>query len=144
MSCPPLCRCNNDTGGPNPCLCILDGTSGTTCDGVKEMVQLGGNRAAAAKGLGGPCIMLASAPWLRAQVCHNQCTGHGECQMGFCKCYPGWYGHDCSLKRKGEPIEPGEAAALCPSALPASSCPQPCACHTVQGMSKGQNIGWER
>lgn len=40
--------------------------------------------------------------------CSNQCNGHGACNMGFCKCYDGWYGNDCSRKRKGLPLEPGD------------------------------------
>ena len=34
--------------------------------------------------------------------------GHGDCNMGFCKCHPGWYGIDCSRKRKGLAIEAGD------------------------------------
>ena len=34
--------------------------------------------------------------------------GHGSCNQGFCKCYPGWYGIDCSRKRKGLDMEPGD------------------------------------
>ena len=34
--------------------------------------------------------------------------GHGECHLGFCKCHPGWYGIDCSRKRKGLDMEAGD------------------------------------
>ena len=27
-----------------------------------------------------------------------QCGGRGECDLGFCKCDPGWYGTDCSRR----------------------------------------------
>ncbi|KAG2497881.1 hypothetical protein HYH03_004147 [Edaphochlamys debaryana] len=39
--------------------------------------------------------------------CANQCTGHGDCHWGFCKCHPGWYGSDCSRKKAGEEPEEG-------------------------------------
>ena len=29
------------------------------------------------------------------QTCINQCSGRGTCYLGFCKCFPGWYGHAC-------------------------------------------------
>ncbi|GFH22140.1 exostosin-like glycosyltransferase [Haematococcus lacustris] len=25
------------------------------------------------------------------QTCINQCSGHGECVVGFCKCHDGWW-----------------------------------------------------
>ena len=25
-------------------------------------------------------------------MCVNQCAGHGDCNLGFCKCHEGWYG----------------------------------------------------
>jgi hypothetical protein len=28
--------------------------------------------------------------------CSNNCTGHGDCYFGFCKCHVGYYGSDCS------------------------------------------------
>ncbi len=28
--------------------------------------------------------------------CPNSCSGHGSCSNGFCQCYPGYYGLDCS------------------------------------------------
>eukprot|EP00899_Mesostigma_viride_P017710 jgi/Mesvir1/25940/Mv20934-RA.1 len=29
--------------------------------------------------------------------CINACSGHGECLAGWCRCYKGWFGIDCSL-----------------------------------------------
>lgn len=28
--------------------------------------------------------------------CLNNCSDHGDCQLGFCKCHDGYYGGDCS------------------------------------------------
>ncbi|EFJ52271.1 acetylglucosaminyltransferase [Volvox carteri f. nagariensis] len=39
--------------------------------------------------------------------CVNQCTGHGDCYMGFCRCHPGWYGQDCSRKKAGMELDEG-------------------------------------
>jgi hypothetical protein len=44
--------------------------------------------------------------------CPNQCTAHGECVYGFCKCHEGWYGHDCSRKVAGKEMEQGEEVPL--------------------------------
>ncbi len=29
-------------------------------------------------------------------VCINNCSFHGDCHLGYCKCYSGYYGIDCS------------------------------------------------
>jgi hypothetical protein len=62
--------------------CVIDGLEGPTCDKVIE------------------------------QFCINQCNGHGSCYLGFCQCDKGWYGHDCSRKRAGEPLEPSRIASV--------------------------------
>ncbi|KAL6761490.1 exostosin-like glycosyltransferase [Haematococcus lacustris] len=62
----------------NRCSCALDGMVGSWCDTVVE------------------------------QTCVNQCAGHGDCLLGFCRCHAGWYGHDCSRRKAGLPMEPGE------------------------------------
>ncbi|XWS43170.1 hypothetical protein CRYUN_Cryun16bG0079900 [Craigia yunnanensis] len=37
-------------------------------------------------------------------VCINQCFGHGHCRGGFCQCYNGWYGTDCSIPSVVSPM----------------------------------------
>ncbi|KAI3432296.1 hypothetical protein D9Q98_003856 [Chlorella vulgaris] len=59
------------------CPCLLDGQHGPTCQGVHE------------------------------SFCPNQCNGHGECLLGFCKCQPGWFGTDCAQRMAGIPWSPG-------------------------------------
>ena len=62
---------------PCSCGCLFDGFAGELCDEITET------------------------------MCPNQCSGHGECITGFCKCHAGWYGTDCARKVAGEPMEPG-------------------------------------
>lgn len=69
-------------GGGCRCPCLIDGISGPLCELRTE------------------------------QVCINQCSGHGECRMGFCLCHEGYYGHDCARKRAGFPDYPGACPAL--------------------------------
>ncbi|KAH1090500.1 hypothetical protein J1N35_017757 [Gossypium stocksii] len=37
-------------------------------------------------------------------VCINQCSGNGHCRGGFCQCYNGWFGTDCSIPSVVSPI----------------------------------------
>ncbi|KAL4438037.1 hypothetical protein ABPG77_004258 [Micractinium sp. CCAP 211/92] len=62
---------------PDPCPCIVDGYCGRFCDQ--------------------PC----------EPVCPNQCSGHGECLNGFCKCHKGHWGHDCAYRYPGTEWTPG-------------------------------------
>eukprot|EP00884_Botryococcus_braunii_P005998 jgi/Botrbrau1/1539/Bobra.0107s0027.1 len=39
--------------------------------------------------------------------CLNQCSGHGDCLTGFCRCHKGYYGHDCARRIQGFPELPG-------------------------------------
>ncbi|KAG2488354.1 hypothetical protein HYH03_013044 [Edaphochlamys debaryana] len=64
--------------------CQEEGLSGTMCDIVTE------------------------------ETCLNQCSGHGECDAGYCRCNKGWYGHDCARKKAGEEMEPGYDVAQRP------------------------------
>mmetsp|Transcript_19563 Transcript_19563/g.42445 ORF Transcript_19563/g.42445 Transcript_19563/m.42445 type:complete len:788 (+) Transcript_19563:181-2544(+) len=58
------------------CPCIIDGLDGPNCEDPVE------------------------------HFCVNQCSGHGLCYLGFCKCDEGWYGTDCSRKKAGGQLEP--------------------------------------
>ena len=40
--------------------------------------------------------------------CINQCSGHGVCWLGFCKCDLGWYGTDCVRRMAGMEMESGK------------------------------------
>jgi hypothetical protein len=59
------------------CACRLEGMAGLLCDKVIE------------------------------QVCVNQCSGHGSCHSGYCRCHQGYYGHDCAQRRAGVSARPG-------------------------------------
>ncbi|KAI8471681.1 MAG: hypothetical protein J3K34DRAFT_506016 [Monoraphidium minutum] len=61
------------------CSCSLDGFGGHLCDQPTEA------------------------------FCPNQCSGHGDCSLGFCKCHRGWFGLDCAGRAAGTPVEaPGD------------------------------------
>jgi hypothetical protein len=62
------------------CPCLIDGVGGLLCEIATE------------------------------QVCINQCSGHGECRLGFCLCYEGYYGHDCARLRAGFNSTPGQCS----------------------------------
>ncbi|PNH08721.1 hypothetical protein TSOC_004706 [Tetrabaena socialis] len=64
--------------------------------------QCGGWRGCSVEGLHGPLCDEVSE-----ETCLNQCSGHGECDEGYCRCHPGWYGQDCARKKAGEALEPG-------------------------------------
>ena len=48
----------------------------------------------------------AAAP---AHACWR--AGRGECKLGFCKCYQGWFGHDCAYRMQGVEDMPGERSS---------------------------------
>lgn len=65
---------------PSPnhsCPCLLDGLHGPTCE---ERVE---------------------------NFCPNQCSGHGECYLGWCHCHDGFFGHDCAYRHPGVDWETG-------------------------------------
>ncbi|MEW5312044.1 MAG: hypothetical protein WDW38_003706 [Sanguina aurantia] len=73
--------CNNDLPSYQAgqvCPCRLDGLWGERCDIPIE------------------------------HFCINQCGGHGECELGFCKCHDGYYGQDCARRRRGLVAGPGD------------------------------------
>ena len=51
-------------------------------------------------------------------VCANQCSGRGDCWLGFCRCHPGWWGHDCAHRDPDValPAHPGAGPLQCPGA----------------------------
>ena len=76
------------------CPCIADGIAGQFCEFVRE------------------------------PFCVNQCGGHGDCIGGFCKCHPGWYGHDCAHKVPGVDSHPnGKPWTRDFARIPASEAP---------------------
>ncbi|KAG2450529.1 hypothetical protein HYH02_005030 [Chlamydomonas schloesseri] len=40
--------------------------------------------------------------------CPGACSGHGFCDLGFCRCYEGYYGHDCARRKAGLPLQPSD------------------------------------
>ena len=60
------------------CDCMIDGRAGSNCEDVTE------------------------------QACIAQCSGHGDCLAGWCKCFTGYYGHDCAQRRHDSPVLSGE------------------------------------
>ncbi|KXZ53465.1 hypothetical protein GPECTOR_7g915 [Gonium pectorale] len=38
--------------------------------------------------------------------CPGACSGHGHCDLGFCRCHEGYYGHDCARRKAGLPLLP--------------------------------------
>ena len=77
------------------------------CLGIvwKPFLESGASMAAP----GRQCAAAGCVAQVHEAVCVNQCSGHGECSIGFCKCHAGWYGHDCSQRVAGHPDEPGAA-----------------------------------
>ncbi|KAI3432349.1 hypothetical protein D9Q98_003906 [Chlorella vulgaris] len=51
--------------------------------------------------------MASVASGFHEAFCPNQCNGHGECNLGFCKCQAGWLGYDCAYRLQGVPWSPG-------------------------------------
>eukprot|EP00884_Botryococcus_braunii_P002394 jgi/Botrbrau1/12155/Bobra.0186s0066.1 len=62
---------------PKVCVCDMDGWDGPTCETPHEA------------------------------FCINQCSGHGDCRSGFCRCHPGYYGHDCARRVQNSIALPG-------------------------------------
>jgi Exostosin family len=63
--------CQADTNPRIHCDCFLDGLLGDLCEVPVE------------------------------HYCTSQCSGHGECYLGWCKCYKGYFGHDCAYRIDG-------------------------------------------
>jgi hypothetical protein len=63
--------CQADTNPRILCECFLDGLLGDLCEIPVE------------------------------HFCANQCSGHGECYLGWCQCHKGYYGHDCAYRIAG-------------------------------------------
>jgi hypothetical protein len=69
--------CQADTTPRILCKCFLDGLLGDVCEIPVE------------------------------HFCANQCSGHGECYLGWCQCHKGYYGHDCAYRISGVPWDNG-------------------------------------
>ena len=65
------------------CPCFLDGLAGKTCSEKTEM------------------------------FCVNQCSGHGECIRGWCKCQKGYFGTDCAHHKQGANESKGMQTSIC-------------------------------
>ena len=46
-------------------------------------------------------------------------AGHGQCNNGFCHCYPGWFGQDCAYRMEGVEYTPGQRRMLLAASHPA-------------------------
>ncbi|PNH08796.1 putative beta-1,4-xylosyltransferase IRX10 [Tetrabaena socialis] len=42
--------------------------------------------------------------------CPGACAGHGFCDLGFCRCDEGYYGHDCARRKASLPLLPSSIA----------------------------------
>jgi hypothetical protein len=80
------------------------------------------------------------------QTCVNQCSGHGECYSGYCRCYSGWYGHDCAMKKAGLPIEEGGSRGAWGRAARGEATPVHVTCHMLHALpcsaGSGGCAGW--
>ena len=68
------------------CHCVTDGAAGPYCDMPTEM------------------------------ACNNQCSGHGDCWLGFCQCHAGYWGHDCAHRDPAVQPAPSGGPGKCESA----------------------------
>lgn len=73
--------------------------------------------------------------------CINQCSGHGECQHGFCKCHAGWFGHDCAYRTADTPWTPGKHRATCYMSEAGPSGPPACL-QRLHGVGAWAAVGW--
>ena len=95
----PASQCPNGCSGRGRCLALPDEASARRRRGRgRGRGRVGRNRHVASAT---QCICVdgtygSACDIVCSNDCFNDCSGHGECLHGWCRCQPGWFGADCS------------------------------------------------
>lgn len=83
----------------NRCGCLVDGVEGYTCSVITDIFCL--NQVRCPLHCAAHAPRTAERPLRIYAHCPSpvQCSGHGDCLYGYCKCHEGWYGMDCARRR---------------------------------------------